>query len=272
MIQAKTSITLLFLLLPTFISSVTVAQNLSIEQKITKLDKSAPHVWVINKKLAAYEHVVEVKGYHILSNVNVDYEKYNNRIRVISNDLDTTFLSMDNESLSGGLVKYNNDTAAKFSMIAAELGGSILRDYKKSYNEALIISASMDNRLRVDSMYPTTFCKNYMKELYEEGTYQSLFTSKQYCASIHKSYKSFSYGMNARTKKRLKQIVGLCAVWNSIYNSVEKLEKMGMKEARRILGYCHGGVVNFFMGQRLDFSMLDTDRMKTVATSTYYTN
>jgi len=268
----------LFLIVPCLAmnrTETTRSQEVNHTTYLPQATVSPKKIWVINKSSAKYEHVYSPDSVHIRTDVNVEFIDSTNKIRIITNDLDTTFLDMSTRYATSRTVTYPDDNAAKFSMICAELGGSILIDYDKAHTEALIISASMENRLYVDSVHTNkgkteVFCKSYMKSRYGDGSFQSLYTPKQYCAMVCKSYKQFGYGHSVRTRQTYKKLIGLCAVWNSMQNPVQKLTDMGMVEANMILSYCHGGYISLHRGRTLDFSMLNTDNMKMIITSSYY--
>ena len=233
--------------------------------KASKISK----VWVLDNKDSEYYHIKleNIKSRHILTNVNTTFDENTNKIRVISNSLDTTYYSMEVIKLPENRVKYLNDTSAKIAMVYAELGGSILSDYDNTLSEALVISASMDNRLKVDSIKSNKFVKDYMRSIYHDKPYQSLYTKKQYNAAFCKAYQSFKYGYNKRTRKELKKRIGLCAVYNSVFNPVHKLEEMGMYDAKFILSFCHAGDPSLWKSRYLDFTMLKTNKMKHIITS-----
>lgn len=138
-------------------------------------------------------------------------------------------------------VKYENDTIAKLAMVIAELGGSIVKyaTDEELENEVLIISASMDNRLKIDTLSnKNDFSSNKTRQVFGEGTYQSLYKVKQYYAVKEKAYKDMNYVMVGRYGKYENK---LTIVYNALFNSVEKLKARGFENANEILSYAHKG-------------------------------
>lgn len=249
------------------------------EQQITNGEYS----WCINKNTGQYEwvacderqsHHIDVGAYKVIydEECRTIYVYYQNNPEPID-ELYMTMVTKKDEN--GKLYKhYNDDRAAKFSMICAELGGSILKT-DNPFNEALIISASMDNRLLSEQLDPKfkekeVFTKEKLRKQHGEGSYQSLFKESQYNAVTAKSYQDFEYGMNRRTSDETAQKVGLATVYNSMDNPVSKLQSLGLTDAPEILGYAHSGSPSLFKNKEIDFSSIETHNMSRVVGSEYY--
>jgi len=239
--------------------------------------------WCINKKTGEYEWVSCDKKlpYHI--DVGAYKVIYDDTCRTIyvyyKNDpepVEELYMTMvEKEDEKGNIYKhYNDDRAAKFSMICAELGGSILKE-DNPLNEALIISASMDNRLLSEELEPKfkekeVFTDENLREQHGDGSYQSLFKESQYNAVTAKSYQDFEYGLNKRTSNVAAQKVGLATVYNAMDNPVSKLQSLGLEDAPEVLGYAHSGNPSLFKNKEIDFSSLKTHNMSRVVGSEYY--
>ena len=238
--------------------------------------------WCINKNTGEYEWVSceQMQPHHIdVGAYKVVYDKECKTIYVYYKDNPTpieelymTMVTMKGKD--GNTFKhYNDDRAAKFSMICAELGGSILKS-DNPLHEALIISASIDNRLLVEQLdsefkEKETFTKENLRQMHGDNTYQSLFSEKQYNAVKYPAYQDFEYGMNKRTSDETTQKVGLSTVYNAMDNPVYKLQSLGLEDAPEILGYAHSGNPALYKNKDIDFSNLETHKMSRVVGSEY---
>jgi hypothetical protein len=110
--------------------------------------------------------------------------------------------------------------------------------------DALIISASMDNRLYVEMYFdgsPHPFSTKESRAKFGENTYQSIFLPNQYQAVKATSYLDFAKGHAGRfgSDKRLANI-GLATVYNAMSNPIIKLTRdYDMSQAINILAYGH---------------------------------
>lgn len=138
---------------------------------------------------------------------------------------------------------YTDDLAAKFTLIQAESGKSVVTPY-----ESAIIGASLENRLTLGAW------SDESAKIYGEGTYQSLINAKdQYQAAQYPAYKQFpTFGLNKFSKhfdssnkseaaeNKLRAKMQLTSIYTVLEGSVNYLESTGMLNAHLIYYYAHG--------------------------------
>lgn len=248
-----------------------------------KQNTNEEYSWCINSNTGEYEWIAcdDKQAYHIdVGAYKVVYDEECKTVYAYYQNnpepVEELYMAMvTTKDKNGKLYKhYNDDRAAKFSMICAELGGSILKT-DNPFNEALIISASLDNRLIVEGLnlkfkQKEKFSSEKLRERHGDNTYQSLFKEKQYNAVRYPSYQDFEYGMDKRTSDKVAQKVGMATVYNAMDNPVYKLQALGLKEASEILGYAHEGNPSLYKNKEIDFSSLETHNMSRIVGSEYY--
>ena len=157
------------------------------------------------------------------------------------------------DQLAPTYIDLKSDEGRKYSMIAAE-GGWIKENGKVKKETAyglLIISASMENRLKFPESFPN------------DGTYESLFTYKQYNAASSSTYKNILGKIPTwRGWYGTKDVMSyLNDVYNATFSSAVNIlqENYGFSNADKILGYAHNNS-NLFgkYAINLDFDKTNT--------------
>lgn len=199
--------------------------------------------WYVNHKTGEYvwfDKKEKRSGYTGVGHYKVIFDRVNNVLKIYTSKEETLIKSLDMNKDDSN--QYKSDQAAKFALIAAELGGSYVNNDDPTV-QPLIIGATIDNRLKLLDLGIKAFSSDGTSNIQKLKGYQAM-TKKSYTDFKYGNEKRFGLGESALQKKNMN--IGLSTVFTATLYTVDILNKYysvpkgKTKQFEQILYYAHG--------------------------------